>query len=173
MGLSPEWTSTLQSVRDPSTAQRADAFGREAPDTCESSIHEIMPIRRMNSEGSDAHRADDAGERLQLEFAKCAGRYLRMCNAQDDGASSSSAAEVQQPQVVHDVSREIWESRWHRGANRDEYTYVAELQEAESVDDVHDVLALGGSASQHAKEGVIPEGQHPLNSQAYSNLDKP
>ena len=36
---------------------------------------------------------------------------------------------------------------------------MAELHEAESVDDVHDVSALGSSAAQHAKEGVVPEEQ--------------
>ena len=73
----------------------------------------------------------------------------------------SERCEVQQAQVVHDVSRQIRDSRWHRGAKGDKYTCVAELHKAESVDDVHDVLAIGGSAAQHAKKGVIPDGQHP------------
>ena len=42
---------------------------------------------------------------------------------------------------------------------------MAELHEAKSVDDVHDVLALGSSAAKHAKEGVVPEEKHPLGVQ--------
>ena len=53
----------------------------------------------------------------------------------------------------HDVSRQNQESRWHRGAKGDEHTRVAELDEAESVDDVNDVLALGSSTAHSVPRG--------------------
>ena len=59
--LHPAKYEGLTSVRCVSPGEREPDWGASARCAIEgTSIHEIVPIRRMNSEGGVAHRADDA-----------------------------------------------------------------------------------------------------------------